>query len=445
MPNDALTRQRKDKNFFMKYIILFISILFFANYNAARAQNSEKNQQLKMNDLCFECGDNVFLKDSCSFYFECDCCSETLIFYNEETFYSFIQCVEKTSVTKGTYSINNDEIEFRYCGVTAYKEEIDTVGIIHSGRNIIYSEEVRDPFILTEKIDKCGDKIILIDKEHKQRCIQLEKQVSGYEIFDDYYIERLDLLEVKYFDLLENLNVYSRDLDDIILKKIDQIEGAKFIYFDDEHSEIVARSNGTAGEGKVIYSPDDKFKIFSFSGEGCGAHCSGSYVAMIQFQSGKLAKIRLAGVNSIIKTGDNMYAIIQTEWDGGTMGSRSKKVKIITLENDTVFFIPFVFESSEIEKSFNYFEEYSRDYIYFSNYWWMPCPLSLDYCAETGKFYYSYGINNYDTEILERIVEKFPESATLKNNEAVCIKGEFTLTNNKISNHSEKYSIISGV
>jgi len=201
------------KTFFMKYIILFISIFLFANYNAARAQNSEKNQQLKIENLCFECGDNVFLKDSCTFYFECDCCSAILIFYDEETFYSFVQCVEKTAVTRGTYSINNDEIEFRYCGVTAYKEEIDTVGIIYSGSNIIYSEKVSSPFIRTEKIDKCGDKIVLIDKEQKQRCIQLEKQVSGYEIFDDYYKERLDFLEVKYFDILNNVfYVYDGDV-----------------------------------------------------------------------------------------------------------------------------------------------------------------------------------------------------------------------------------------
>ena len=36
MPNDAITRQRENRNFFMKYIILFISILFFANYGIAK-------------------------------------------------------------------------------------------------------------------------------------------------------------------------------------------------------------------------------------------------------------------------------------------------------------------------------------------------------------------------------------------------------------------------
>lgn len=54
--------------------------------------------------------------DSCSFYFECDCCFADIYFNSDKTFYVHDYCVEEESYSRGQFEIYGDTILLTYSG-----------------------------------------------------------------------------------------------------------------------------------------------------------------------------------------------------------------------------------------------------------------------------------------------------------------------------------------
>ena len=88
---------------------------------------------LKMTDLqekVFEMGSVTHFTDTCSFYFECDCCSGDLIINNNGTFYYVDHCMSDQTVRIGKYSMTDKVITFDFGSncvskVYNYENEID--------------------------------------------------------------------------------------------------------------------------------------------------------------------------------------------------------------------------------------------------------------------------------------------------------------------------------
>ena len=61
----------------------------------------------------FEAGlDNLFnTKEKCAFYFECDCCSDTLIFVNSNDYYLISYCMSDINLTKGKFFVSDSLVK----------------------------------------------------------------------------------------------------------------------------------------------------------------------------------------------------------------------------------------------------------------------------------------------------------------------------------------------
>ena len=89
--------------------IIFISITFLFIPSFA---------QVKLANKVFETGAKIHFNNfkKCDFYFECDCCSGKILFTTSTEFLMIDYCMSDFVVTKGTYSLSQNEVELKFDG-----------------------------------------------------------------------------------------------------------------------------------------------------------------------------------------------------------------------------------------------------------------------------------------------------------------------------------------
>jgi hypothetical protein len=64
----------------------------------------------------FDMGEKSHLTDKCSFYFECDCCANQLVFDSDSTFVVVAPCTQDVSVSYGNYQVKDNQLYLHYSG-----------------------------------------------------------------------------------------------------------------------------------------------------------------------------------------------------------------------------------------------------------------------------------------------------------------------------------------
>ena len=154
-------------------------------------------EPLDLQNKMFDIGDKSHFTDSCSFYFECDCCSGNLIFNSDSSFYYKSYCVADVSFTNGQYSISNDTISLHFSGhstTEAYNwdHEIDSSAVEYYITDTTFT-----PTTYNYRVELCNGKLKLINLEYKEIAIQSDNE--GQLTVDEFISDPL-------FDNLKKLN-----------------------------------------------------------------------------------------------------------------------------------------------------------------------------------------------------------------------------------------------
>lgn len=141
----------------------------------------------------FEVGSKADFTDSCSFYFECDCCYGHLVFNPDSTFYNQDVCVADLAMTIGKYSFANNTLTLEYSGryisqIYNWDHETDTTLNEYS-----YTDTTIQPFVKKYLAYSCNAKIAFEGQESANEII--------LQIKNDYS---------KMFFLWENENILGK-------------------------------------------------------------------------------------------------------------------------------------------------------------------------------------------------------------------------------------------
>lgn len=135
--------------------------------NSARTSIKEvilSDTIIEFQNKVFEFGSKTHLTN-CSFYFECDCCYGDLIFKPDFTFYHIDHCMDDITVTRGTYSFEEDYLVLNSDSIKIQElynreNEVDTSAI-----DYIVSDSIIKPYNIKFAIQSCESTIKLIDTE----------------------------------------------------------------------------------------------------------------------------------------------------------------------------------------------------------------------------------------------------------------------------------------
>jgi hypothetical protein len=64
----------------------------------------------------FDMGEKSALTPECTFYFECDCCANQLVFDSDSTFVVVAPCTQDVSVSYGNYEVKDNQLYLHYSG-----------------------------------------------------------------------------------------------------------------------------------------------------------------------------------------------------------------------------------------------------------------------------------------------------------------------------------------
>ena len=164
--------------------------------DAKSKNDSVSTFPIKMTDLqekVFEIGSTTHFTDSCSFYFECDCCSGELIFDPDSTFYYKDYCVETISVAVGLYVIESNILYLKYSGrwvskIYNLENETDTSAI-----DYIMTDTLVTPVTFRYSPTVCNNRVKLVGLENEEFAIDTDldyREAVGL-LNQDGFIDRL--------------------------------------------------------------------------------------------------------------------------------------------------------------------------------------------------------------------------------------------------------------
>lgn len=124
-------------------------------------------RRANLENKVFEFGSKTHFTDSCSFYFECDCCSGELLFGRDSTFYYLDHCMSDETARKGIYFIENGQLKLEYGKQCVsrkynYQNELDTSAV-----DYFISDTLVKEFSITYSASICENKIKLTDPQNK--------------------------------------------------------------------------------------------------------------------------------------------------------------------------------------------------------------------------------------------------------------------------------------
>ncbi|MBI1183502.1 hypothetical protein GC194_04490 [bacterium] len=130
--------------------------------NEGNTANYVRIESLK--ETVFEKGATYhFIKDSCAFYFECDCCSGLYVFPTDSTFYSISNCMNDEIVRQGTYRLADFELRLIFDQWVQRKMVKTALESDTTPDEVIIQRKKVEPMVKNYFTTKCGDLIKLTD------------------------------------------------------------------------------------------------------------------------------------------------------------------------------------------------------------------------------------------------------------------------------------------
>lgn len=207
--------------------------------------------------------------------------------------------------------------------------------------------------------------------------------------------------------------------------------------FSDEIIDSVLSSNRMGyGGGNVYYSPDSSFKIYVIEGNGGGAYGISVHESFIQFKNGKALNIiePLFPITDIHQIGKKTYIIIQNFWTRGASVHTENNYKVtqISIENDTLTYVPFKFPNSNPIYNKNQPGSFT---IYTYHFYENLDKTFMYYDSKNRKLVYSFIIDHYQASSYhEEILDKFKNE-----NQIAEVKGSFVVKDGTLQFNSEVY------
>lgn len=145
----------------------------------------------------FEAGlDNLFnTKEKCAFYFECDCCSDTLIFVNSNDYYLISYCMSDINLTKGKFFVSDSLVKIVSDGTLVSKTHNWELEVNPKAEpKYFIKDTIHNKYEFEFKIERCdGDMLVSETKGGKlyiavetKRNFEIEfKRLKKYG-FDSY-------------------------------------------------------------------------------------------------------------------------------------------------------------------------------------------------------------------------------------------------------------------
>ncbi len=167
--------------------------LAVANY----PQQSEK-PNIDLKQKVFEIGSKIHFTDSCSFYFECDCCSGKIVFNSDSTFYYLGSCAADLTARKGYYTWKNDTLQLTYMSLSVsrlynFENETDT-----SATDFIISDTNVEETVINYSVSLCDNRILLSDLENDKFGIETTSSYNEViEFISNHFSERFNQLQKK--------------------------------------------------------------------------------------------------------------------------------------------------------------------------------------------------------------------------------------------------------
>lgn len=387
--------------------------------------------------------------DDCSFELDCECCWEDLLLFDNGHFYQLNKC-GNGKLCFGTYALKEGAYELEYSQ--------------HFISNI--PAEKKDPpnFIsnricMLDSIRKESERFLISACESGQKIISQDERSIGFESKEDsehfedaneVYKHLFDLAYCKWLGendwqkeypnyTLEDGHAFAKKAFDILDCNMDYyIEGSEVF----DHLSIGGYHNYT-----IRYAPDSAFRIFTFIGEDCGAHCNGMYSNLVQFENTTWDKYRDAQVDTILPFTDSLYIIHSTAQWTGTMGGTSKGFKIVKNGVDNLVPIqitPVITDStSMLSKYFGSPYESYEFRIY--NHWSAP-----DLVLNTTVLHSGVNVNYeymFDYSFYESLEHKIPPKIYARYSKSggslhLNVKGDFTIANGGIVDFKEEYELL---
>jgi hypothetical protein len=161
---------------------------------------SMKDMAISYADLqgkVFEIGRLTHFTDTCSFYFECDCCAGDLVFNSDRTFYIINHCMSDKSLASGGYSLNGSTLTLNLSGICVsrkynWENESDTSAV-----DYFITDTIVSPSLLTYTTSLCNNKIKLTRNDLKEIAILTNSNYAKFlELLNnEKFIGRLEELK----------------------------------------------------------------------------------------------------------------------------------------------------------------------------------------------------------------------------------------------------------
>ncbi|MEL1244285.1 hypothetical protein AAEO56_08450 [Flavobacterium sp. DGU11] len=362
-----------------------------------------------------------------------ECSLQHILFNADSTFYSTTRCNRIETLASGRYVLNKETLVLSFANTVVLKS-FDT-GLGHN----IYTDTLVKPSTLTVKAFTKKKQLQFKDSQNLliPSGENYDNQLAG--ITEDNRIVRLDRATKSNITVFEGTD-FSAKYDSIIIQRgLDKLNGEMALDYFDEENKISGSINGGYYEGNVHYSPDGLFKIFVFTGDSCGAHCSNIFESYVQFASGKVSDdVGFADILSLEKYDKDTYISIDSSWSGGTIGGNTLSLSLFSIENNSLTFHPLIY-AAEAEPALQRFVDYQQPQFSIFSPWWASDLGKIEYDSALHKVNYSYMDSGSDPESLAKYIPE--DKLHFKSDEGLLVTGEFTIENGELTDFKEVYKI----
>jgi|GEM_PF-5280775 hypothetical protein len=217
----------------------------------------------------YSIGNSAYFTDSCSFYFECDCCKGELALNPDSTYYLVTYCLNKSTLSSGRFRLNRDSLTLVSDGVSVSRIYNEWQMVDSTAVKYIYSDSVEFSNTSLYKLSECGSKVKMVTTFHrmyaKQIAIEEEKDYTHFllNLEADGLMKRLNTLQVNNPPLFKPETIRARSLDENDVRLYDSLDKL----FEEEGRRCLLKADTAEGliiwERKFAVSIENQWKVLA--------------------------------------------------------------------------------------------------------------------------------------------------------------------------------------
>lgn len=148
----------------MRLIYVFCFLLLLLSCTNKKITTEPNMASRKLTGELYTMGSATHFTDSCTFYFECDCCASDILLHPNKTFSLIDYCISDVSFSQGQYKKTNNSIIFYFSGKTYSKDYNWEYETDSSLSQYIFSDTILEPTKSIFTMKNCNNNIIFESK-----------------------------------------------------------------------------------------------------------------------------------------------------------------------------------------------------------------------------------------------------------------------------------------